>query len=274
MCSIAILLATYNSEKFLKAQLDSLFSQIYRDFILYIRDDGSTDATLQIIHEYTLHYANIQVLEDTVKGRKPIGSFMWLLEHTEADYYMFCDHDDVWLPDKIGLTLNEMKKCEIGNLFKPVIINTDLQVVDTHLNVIHPSFWKYSKINRKILSDFNYLCVCNCFTGCTMMINKNAKHISFPISEKALMHDYWIALKVSAEGGILGFIPQATMLYRQHEMNVVGALEVGEGYVANKLKSIRSVFQANKKNLKMIRAIKSYSIIKYLYYKFLYFNVR
>lgn len=276
MSSIAILLATYNSQKYLCAQLDSLLEQTNQDFTVYIRDDGSSDSTLDVIYRYIAENIDkIVLMKDSVKGRKAKGSFMWLLENVKAEYYMFCDHDDYWLPSKVELTLNEMKRCEAQNQAQAVVINTDLQVVDADLRIINPSFWKYSKISRALLSDFNYLCTYNAFTGCTMMLNQRAKELSLPINDKALMHDIWVALKVSAASGVLGYVNGATIKYRQHDDNVVGAMKVGgDGYVASKLSSLGSVIRQNKANLDMVRAVKSCSVIKYLYYKLLYYIKR
>lgn len=271
---IAVLLATYNSENYLRVQINSLLCQTYPKFTLYIRDDGSSDSTLQIVKEYCTIHSNIILLEDSFKGRKAMYSFIWLLEHTKASYYMFCDHDDYWLPDKIEKTLAKMKQNELLNPNKAIVVNTDLQVVDEELKVIEPSFWKYSKINPAILSTFNYLSVCNSFTGCTMMINDYAKQLALPISNKAIMHDIWIALCVSAQNGVLVYLDEATILYRQHGNNVVGASEFGKKYLLLKFMSLKEVVSQNRRYFGMVRAIKKYPVIKYIWFKLLYFIKR
>ena len=97
---VAILLATYNGEKYLRAQLDSLYAQSYRDWKLYVNDDGSTDGTLTILQEYAQRYGNIdlQVNEHSLRS---LRNFMDLLRRAEADYYIFSDQDDVWMPEKV-----------------------------------------------------------------------------------------------------------------------------------------------------------------------------
>ena len=90
---LAILLSTYNGERFLREQLDSLFNQRYSDFTLYVRDDGSTDTTVDIIHEYQTKHENVILLHDPWQHRGASGSFMWMLQQIEADFYMFCDQD-------------------------------------------------------------------------------------------------------------------------------------------------------------------------------------
>jgi len=268
---LAILLATYNSEKYLKVQIDSILAQSFSDFTLYIRDDGSTDSTISIIDEYLKLFPNIIFLKDNQKNRLSLGSFMWMLENVNADYYMFSDHDDYWLENKVELTLNKMLAVESVGSKKPVIIHTDLKVVDTNLNEIAPSFWKYSKIDPKLLVNFNFLAVYNLLTGCTMMINEEARNISLPYSKYSLMHDSWIGLKVLDKGGIIDFIPNQTILYRQHGNNTIGATEVGtKKYFINKILFLNRILENNRRKLKMIKQIREYSIYTYIFYKFVY----
>lgn len=269
---IAILLTTYNSEKFLKPQLDSLFYQTFQDFILYVHDDGSKDKTLDIISEYQKRHDNICMLKDEQCGRKALGSFIWLLEQVKSPYYMFCDHDDVWLPEKIEKTYALMLEKEKMYPDKPVVVHTDLCVVDASLKTIHPSFWQYNKIDRRLMDNhFNYLAVCNAFTGCTMMINQCAKQVSLPVGRHAMVHDQWIGLKVVASGGISAYLEEATILYRQHAQNEVGAQRVDRKYYRNRLLAFKEVWQDNKKTLAMIRSIRKYSFAKYVYYKVSYY---
>ncbi|MEO8236799.1 MAG: glycosyltransferase family 2 protein [Flavobacterium sp.] len=268
---LAILLATYNSEKYLKTQIDSILAQSFSNFVLYIRDDGSTDQTLLIIDEYLRLFSNIIFLTDDQQGRLSMGSFMWMLEVVDADYYMFSDHDDYWLENKVQLTLEKMLEVDNYEFPKPIIIHTDLKVVDTNLKEIASSFWNYSKINPSLLLNFNFLAVYNLLTGCTMMINKKARNISLPHSKFALMHDSWIGLKVMDKGGIIDFIPNQTILYRQHGNNAIGAKEVGtKNYFINKILSLNKILEINSKRLKMVNQIRTFNIFTYMFYKFLY----
>lgn len=267
---LAILLATYNSEKYLREQIDSLFSQSYNNFTLYIRDDGSNDRTLNIIAEYKEKHTNIVILEDEVNHRGPMLGFMWLLQSVEADYYMFCDHDDVWLRDKIEVTLHKIMELESLNPNKAVVVNTDLIVVDKDLNVIAPSMWKYARIDRALLNTFSYLSVYNAFTGCTMILNDKARHISLPIGNHAYMHDWWIALKVAHQGGVLGYVNKATIMYRQHGHNTLGIKRV-ELKSFDRIKMIfNNLVSCDKPQINMIKEIGSFSLFKYYIYNTLY----
>lgn len=271
---IAILLGVYNGSKYLANQLDSLINQTNQDWTLYIRDDFSTDNSCEIISRYCAQYPNIFLIKDNKGNLRCRDNFFQLLEVVDSDYYMFCDQDDIWLPTKIDLTFAKMKENEILNKEKPVVIFTDLIVVDENLNELSGSFWNYTKINPWIINKFEYLSVCNLMTGCTMMLNRKGYYTMLPISNKAVMHDSWIALKVVAAGGIIDFVIEPTILYRQHENNVIGAKEINKHYLSQKLRSFRLVLKQNKQNLEMVRSIRETYLIVFLYYKVLYYFKR
>lgn len=271
MINVAILLSTYNGEKFLEEQIDSILLQSYKNWSLYIRDDGSSDNTINIINTYTKNNTNIHFINDT-KRKGACMSFMWLLNEINSDYYMFCDQDDVWLPNKIEISINTIiaaeKKSDI-----PIILHTDLIIVDKEKRIISNSFWKYTKLKQNYLSQFNYLGVCNGVTGCTMMLNNKAKQIAFPISSKAPMHDYWIALKVSQSGKII-YLDTPTILYRQHGKNEVGAKSTDSGYFFARLKKIKQTL-SNQLNIYIFLKDLPYgSLLKFYWYKITYTIIR
>jgi hypothetical protein len=186
---------------------------------------------------------------------------------------MFCDQDDVWLPDKVEVTLKKMLLLENENPNKAVLVNTDLTLIDDNLKIITQSMWKYSKINPHLLQQIEYLCVCNFVTGCTMMINNNAKELALPIADEAIMHDSWIALQVAANSGFIGYIDTPTILYRQHTANVVGAEYVNNvcRYVLSRVQSLKTVIKKNKAQLRMVKKIRCFSYMEYIKFKILYF---
>ncbi len=275
MNRIAILLCVFNSEDYLPELLDSLYAQTCQDFEIFVHDDGSSDRTPDILASYAQKHGRLTVLDDPHPGRKAKGSFVWLLEQVEADYYMFCDHDDVWLPFKVERTLAKMKECEAENPGKPVVVNTDLKVTDSHLKVLHPSFWTYSRIDCDLLRDFNYLAVYNAFTGCTMMIDRAARDLSLPVSPEATMHDKWIALKVAYAGGVLASLKEATILYRQHGTNEVGANKVDRKYYFKRILSLKKTFRLMTSSYRMDKTIDpSYHWGRFFRYKILYWKKR
>lgn len=228
---IYILLSTYNGEKYLKAQLDSLSSQTYKNFKLIARDDGSSDKTLEILKSY-----DIELLPSNENlGVK--SSFETLLKYafknSDADYFMFCDQDDVWNQDKVKLTLQKMYEME--KLYKntPILVHTDLEVVDENLHTINPSFMKLQNLHEK-KNRLNNLLIQNTITGCTVMINKDLAKLCLPMSSNAIVHDWWVGLVASCFGKI-GYVDDSTIKYRQHTSNTIGAKGFDIGFV---LKSI------------------------------------
>ena len=172
MEKITVLLSTYNGERYLVEQLQSLIDQKGVEVELMVRDDGSKDSTTEILDEWQ----SKKLLTWYKSGNLGPGkSFMHLLQTASpGNYYAFCDQDDVWLPEKLRLTMDKMKEVELANPGKPVIVHTDMYVVDEHLNVIHDSFWRSSGLRPDVLRTFPYLCTCNSVNGCTILMN-NAK---------------------------------------------------------------------------------------------------
>lgn len=222
---IAILLTTYNSHHYIRELLDSLLRQTCKEWQLEVRDDGSTDDTMNIIQDYAQRDARIHVRHDS-KKRGAKDGFLWLLENTEAEYFMFCDHDDVWLEDKIECTWSAMREGEKENPCKPCLVHTDLCVVDQDLQELHPSYWAFCHFREKQFSSKYFHLFYNNVTGCTMMLNKKAKDVSLPYPQETQMHDSWVTAAVLWRGGTIVNVAKPTILYRQHGDNTIGANEV------------------------------------------------
>lgn len=243
---IAILLATYNGEKYLKEQLDSIISQTYSNWVIYVHDDGSNDKTIDIINEYINKYPNkIKYIEG-----KPTGgakeNFMYLMSKVNEDYIMFCDQDDVWLNNKIEITLNEMKEVETSKDI-PTLVFSDLTVVDKDLNVISNSLEKYQSLNYKKI-DYASLLMQNQVTGCTAMINKSLlKKAIVKDTKDIIMHDWWCAL-IAARFGKISCINKQLTLYRQHNNNEEGAKRVDSPkYIVNIIDDIKDSLSKTRK---------------------------
>ena len=223
---VAILMATYNGGKYLKQQLNSILKQTYQNFVLFISDDHSSDNTLNIIHHYkTVYPQKILLIKNNHAVRGVKTNFANLISYIKAnclhdfDYFMFSDQDDFWKSNKIAVSIQPLTYQQL-----PTLVHTDLMVVDQNLKLINRSFVKVCKI-----SGFNHklqkLLVQNNVTGCTMAWNKALMKIIQPDFTKAIMHDWFIALIANCSGQII-FIPQATILYRQHKDNLVGIKNV------------------------------------------------
>lgn len=218
---VTILLAVYNGERFLREQIDSLLTQTVKDIKIIIRDDGSKDGSRAIIERFCSEYPQ-KIFE--IKGA-PTGSaaanFSELLKCCDDDYIMFCDQDDVWLCDKVEKTLDAMKKAEAHHPDVPILVHSDLSVVDGNLSVISQSFFDYQRVYQNKIS-FSRLLVQNYVTGCTVMINRKLAHLCGHMPRECVMHDWWLALIAVAFGKIV-CIDEQLMLYRQHSDNQVGA---------------------------------------------------
>lgn len=219
MEKIDILLATYNGEKFVKEQIESILNQTYENFNLIISDDASTDNTLNILEEYEKKDTRIKVFKKE-KNEGLINNFEFLLKNVTSDYFMFSDQDDIWKKDKIEKSINKLKEKNSG------LVYTDLEIVDEKLNVIYPSYWKYKQIYKKIIkyNNFEVLYLNNFVTGCTILAkSKYIKDIlPLPRNSKFVLHDYWTALIISAKDKI-SYVEEPTIQYRQHKNNRVGS---------------------------------------------------
>ncbi len=217
--TVAVLLAAYNGEKYLKEQLDSLLGQSFKDFTCFIHDDGSSDGTAEIFQTYAEEYPDTFVIVPGSATGGAKNNFIFLMKEVDSEYYMFCDQDDVWLADKIGLAFAEIKKHD-GSA--PQCVYTDLKVVDENLMIINESFYDFSDLDPKKNAPENLL-MTNVCAGCTMMINRRLRDLclsaDFPLFE---MHD-WLAALIASFFGELHFLDEKTMLYRQHGTNEVGA---------------------------------------------------
>lgn len=225
---IDILLATYNGARFLPAQIDSILGQTYQDWRLLIRDDGSTDATLEIIDRYAgQHPGRIEVIRDGRPNLGVAGNFSTLMERSDADCIMFCDQDDVWLPEKVAESHAAMQELELRyGSDTPLLVHTNLSVVDQDLKLIHRSFWRYQKLDPERGRSLVSLLVQNVVTGCAAMANRRLKDMALPLPHDVRMHDWWLAL-VAAAFGCCDYVPRPLVLYRQHGANILGAKDHG-----------------------------------------------
>jgi len=252
---IDILLATYNGEKYLKQQIDSILAQSNRDWQLSIRDDGSSDDTVKIIKDYVAKYSDkIRLIEDSSGRLGPALNFGKLLEQAAGNYVMFSDQDDIWLPNKIDLTLNAMRASEKNYPNMPLLVHTDLKVVDAELKPIADSLWNHNKICPDTGNDLKKLIYRNVVTGCAAMINRKAVEISIPIPPQARLHDWWIALNVAKYGKII-YISTPTVLYRQHSQNIIGAKKTGRTNLAGLIRKLQQFKKQLSTDYQMIKKV-------------------
>ncbi len=271
MKHLAILLATYNGEAYLDEQLHSLLNQSYKDWALYIHDDGSSDGTVSIIKRYADTYDNIIVL-DYISGTGAKDNFLSMLAKVDADYYMFCDQDDVWLENKIEISLQKMKELEVSSPSTPIVVCSDLYIVDRDLHVTSSSYWNHAGIYPQFINNFNECAASSVATGCTMLFNREAKNSAIIPAKYAAMHDSWVALCSLKKNGILYGIDQPLVLYRQHGTNSIGATDTGVSQftLAYRIRHFGKMFRQNKEHYLMLRSLGYGSFLKYIKYKIIY----
>lgn len=215
--TVKILLATYNGQDYLAEQVRSIQAQTVTDWELLIRDDGSTDGTHEVIRELVASDSRIRWINpDEMINLGVIKSFYTLVKYEPADYYFFSDQDDVWLPNKLEVTL---KRAQAEPADQPLLVYTDLKVVDEDLNVLHESM--IATQSHHANTELHQELTENTVTGGTMMINKALADL-WQTADDLLMHDWYLAL-VAAALGKLVYLDRATQLYRQHCNNVLGA---------------------------------------------------
>lgn len=213
---VTIVMSTYNGEKYVKEQLDSILNQTYKNIDIVIRDDGSRDNTVKIIESYQKKYSNIKLI--TGKNLGFIKSFFELLRLVESDYYAYADQDDVWMPNKIELAVNELSKLD-ENVPNLAFGNSDYY--DENMKLIGEG-----EKNRK----YNFrMALFSCVTqGMTMTINKKARDLIVKNPPKTcFFHDWWTYLICVGMGNI-AYSDQTVVKYRRMKTN---ATVEGQGYL-------------------------------------------
>ena len=214
---VNILMSTYNGQQFLAEQIRSIQEQSYTDWTLFIRDDGSSDNTKEILKDFEHQDSRIHLIDsDKSDNLGVIKSFHKLVNHDRADYYFFSDQDDVWLPNKLELSLKEAQNYPVD---LPLMGYMDLKVVNQDLEIMTESMVKSQShhANTELVQELTE----NTVTGGVAMIN-HALAEMWQETDDILMHDWYLALLASAFGNLV-FIDQPGELYRQHSDNVLGA---------------------------------------------------
>lgn len=221
---IAVLLATYNGEKYVEDQIRSILSQKNVELKIFIHDDFSTDTTMEILKSFSSKFPEKIKIMNSPTNLGVVKSFQYLMDNVEADFYFFSDQDDVWDEYKVDKELNKIAHKE--NV--PAMVYSDLVITDAHLNVLSNSMFKKMNVNNT--DQVNKLIVQNVITGNTVGFNRKLRDLivyNFRMDNQAVrMHDGWIGL-IATIFGDLEFINTPTVKYRQHLDNVVGAKKVG-----------------------------------------------
>lgn len=216
---VHIVLATYNGEKYIREQLDSLLTQSYEKLTIEVCDDGSTDGTTAIIEEYMTRDERISLHKNSV-NLGFVKNFLEGMKRSSAPYVMFCDQDDIWNRDKVEITLKAMKQAEKDVSGKPILVFTDAMNFNSITGEEQGLFHETSHLDVKKV-DTAHLFMENKCIGCTMMMNEAVLPYLSELPEEIRVHDWWIAL-ICSHFGLVHYVSQATLRYRQHEGNQIG----------------------------------------------------
>ena len=212
---VAVLLSTYNGEKYVGAQIHSILTQNYKNLVLVVRDDGSKDKTVKIVKEFMDNNDNIKLVEGKNLGF--IKSFFELLKLEQADYYAFADQDDVWLPDKIAFAVKSLDKLDNS---KPNMAFSNSDYYDVNMKLIKEG----EKGKTFSFTNSLYECVTQ---GMTMVINQKTKDTVLDyMPERVFFHDWWVYMICSGMGNV-AYDDVTTVKYRRDGKN---ATAEGEGF--------------------------------------------
>lgn len=242
----AILLATYNGEKYIDELLNSLLGQSNQDFLCYIHDDGSTDGTVNRLQTYREKHPDKFIILDGAGTGGAKENFFYLMNAAKGKhrFYMLCDQDDVWLPTKIQRCRETIREMTEDDEETPCLVYSDMRVTDEHLTVIHESFIRYNDLYRgKITPDRAVMR--DCAAGCTMMFNDALlQNAVIKDTDRIIMHDAWLVI-LAATLGEIRFLDEPLALYRQHEENAVGAKHITRASrILLRIKRVASFSQA------------------------------
>ena len=255
---ISVVIATYNGERFLAEQIDSILSQEYPIDEIIICDDNSTDNTHNILDYYQSKGKIKWVKNETRLG--VIGNFKKAASMArENNYIAFSDQDDIWLPHKIKTQIKMLSTLEYKNYKNiPALVYSNLTLVNQSGDCINKSFW--NEINH----DNHKHCLStilfgNFITGCTILMNNKMLDKFLEMPDQGILHDYWLGLISFTFGKSLG-IPESLVLYRQHTSNVT--------YDISKVKLSKNTLRLNgiknilKKNTYLYEELKIAGIFK------------
>jgi len=211
---IAIVISTYNGAKYIGQQLDAILNQTYPNWRCYIRDDGSSDNTVDILKEYAAKDSRIYFLDDK-KGNMGLNpSHYYLLSLPNENYIATCDQDDVWHANKLEVSLNKIQEIETEAKI-PALVHTESVFVDSELNVMRDKFIG----DRGLRKGLNGIIFANSVQGGSILINKSLNDISIKIPPK-LPYDYHLGI-IADLVGTRAFIPEPLLQYRQHSKSSI-----------------------------------------------------
>ena len=218
---IDIILATYNTHiPYLKEQIDSILNQTYQNIHLIISDDNSPNKEIQeILKQYEEQDERVTIyLQEENKGY--IKNFEFLLKKSEANYIMFADHDDIWYPQQVEKSIENLKKENVDLAY------CDAEQINEKGEIIHKSYLTYK--NVPCIQGKDNLAISRCIgIGCSQIFTKKVKQRMLPFTDQVMAHD-WLAAFVANEGKGISCIQEPLLGYRLHNTNVFGGRNLAQ----------------------------------------------
>lgn len=200
---ISVCVATYNGTRHVLAQLQSVLPQLAADDEVIVSDDGSTDATREVVQGI----GDPRIFLSDGPRAGVVRNFEHALQRARGDVIFLCDQDDIWLPDKVQRVIRALREADL--------VVTDCRVVDDTLKELHPSFFRLNGSRAGMLRNLAK----NGYLGCCMAMRRRVLENALPFPKGIAMHDWWIGL-VAERTGRVCFLDETLSLYRRHGGNV------------------------------------------------------
>lgn len=288
---IAVLIATYNGEVFLKQQLDSILNQTYSNLKIYISDDNSSDSTAQIIKTYKEKFPDTIFYIFNKNNIGVVKNFENLILNCEEDYIALSDQDDVWLADKLEKQMKAMLALERENITRACLVHSDLCMIDEKDEIIHESYFKFRKYVLGEKKDLGHILGPSGIMGNTLLFNKELKNIALPFPDKLDVHDYWLGVNAELFGK-RKTIKETLVQYRIHTHNASNSkstlknnkITINRDIKLPNMETNRKLFLPeitnrikSKEDLKIVKAYIEYLYFNknrlYIYWKLIYFSL-
>jgi len=211
---VSVCIATYNGEKYIKEQLESILSQLPVNGEIIISDDSSTDKTLEIIS--SLKDKRIKIFSNQ-KYKSPIFNFENAIKQSSGDFIFLADQDDKWFDNKLQVMLNALQNHDL--------VVSNASIGDESLNIIKDSYFDWRNSRPGFLKNL----IKNSYLGCCIAFNRKLLNVALPFPENIPMHDMWIGMVAEVYFKPV-FIPDKLMIYRRHQNN---ATSINENFTSN-----------------------------------------
>lgn len=233
---ISIAMTTYNGEKYLEEQLESIYAQSYKNIEVVVTDDCSTDKTVEILEAYHIEYGLQYFVNEKNIGF--VKNFEEAIALCQGEYIALSDQDDIWETNKLQILSHQMKDA--------LLIHSDALLIDAEGEIINTSYMHRSnKVLRKNIVEYFFN---NDVTGCTMMFSRKLLSTILPMPKDIIAHDWWIAILARKQGKIV-YVQKELVRYRQHLTNQIGATDT------SKISSHSMRFNAYRKKLLFLQTL-------------------